>query len=195
LTQPRFFATPKEFRGWLEESHATTTGLLVGFHRTATGVPSMSWAEAVDEALCFGWIDGVRRGLDEASYTIRFTPRRKGSRWSAVNVRNVARLSRLGLMRPEGLHAFKQRDPAVAGYTYGARPDDLEGELAERFRAAPGAYAFFIDQAPSHRKQVVAWITQGKREETRLKRLAILIEASAAGRRLDYFSPSSAPTR
>lgn len=189
---PRFFATPAEFRTWLDENHAAATELLVGFHRTASGLPSMSWAEAVDEALCFGWIDGVRRGLDEASFTIRFTPRKRGSRWSAVNVRNMERLTKLGRVRPAGLRAFALKDPADPGYTYGARADDFEGELAERFRGDPGAYQFFLAQAPSYRKQVIAWVTQAKREETRFKRLAALIEASAAGRRLDLLSPWAA---
>jgi uncharacterized protein YdeI (YjbR/CyaY-like superfamily) len=194
LSQARFFANAAEFRSWLEENHATETELLVGFHRAATGRPSMSWAESVDEALCFGWIDGVRRGIDAASYTIRFTPRKRASRWSAVNVRNVERLSKLGLMRPAGIRAAGRRDPADSGYTYNLRPDDFEGELSERFRAAPAAYGFFLAQAPSHRKQVIAWVTQAKREETRLKRLAMLIEASAAGRRLDLLSPRRAST-
>lgn len=189
MTKARFFPTPAEFRSWLEDNHETATELLVGFHRTASGLASISWAEAVDEALCFGWIDGVRRGLDEASYTIRFTPRKQRSGWSAVNVRNVERLSRLGLMRAAGLRAFEQRDPADPGYTYGARADDYEGELAARFEAAPVAYEFFRKQAPSYRKQVVAWVTQAKREETQLKRLAGVIEASAAGRRLDLAKP------
>ena len=193
MTGPSFFATPAEFRRWLEENHRSETELLVGFHRTATGLPSMSWAKAVDEALCFGWIDGVRRGLDAASYTIRFTPRKRGSRWSAVNVRNIERLTKLGLMRPAGLGAFELHDPADPGYTYGARPDDFDGELAARFRADPEAYAYFLKQAPSHRKQAIAWVTQAKREETRLKRLATLMEVSAAGRRLDQLSPGSAP--
>lgn len=186
---PRFFATPAEFRTWLDENHAAATELLVGFHRTASGLPSMSWAEAVDEALCYGWIDGVRRGLDEASFTIRFTPRRRGSRWSAVNVRNMERLTTLGRVRPAGLRAFELKDPADPGYTYGARASDFEGELRDKFWGDPGAYQFFLAQAPSYRKQVIAWVTQAKREETRFKRLAALIEASAARRRLDLLSP------
>jgi uncharacterized protein YdeI (YjbR/CyaY-like superfamily) len=192
LSQALFFATAADFRSWLEENHAGSTELLVGFHRTATGRASMTWAESVDEALCFGWIDGVRRGIDAASYTIRFTPRKRGSRWSAVNVRNVERLTNLGLMRTAGIRAAGERDPADSGYTYGRRPDDFEGELAERFRAATAAYLFFLAQAPSHRKQVVAWVTQAKRAETRLKRLATLIEVSATGRRLDLLSPRRA---
>jgi uncharacterized protein YdeI (YjbR/CyaY-like superfamily) len=192
LAPPRFFASPAEFRTWLEENHAGATELLVGFHRAATGLPSMSWAEAVDEALCFGWIDGVRRGVDVADYTIRFTPRKRGSRWSAVNVRNMERLTALGRVRPAGLRAFALKDPADPGYTYGARADDFDGELAERFREDHGAYQFFLAQAPSYRKQVIAWVTQAKREKTRLKRLAALIDASAAGRRLDLLSPWAA---
>jgi uncharacterized protein YdeI (YjbR/CyaY-like superfamily) len=155
----------------------------------------MSWAEAVDEALCFGWIDGVRRRLDQASYTIRFTPRKRRSRWSAVNVRNVDRLSNLGLMRSEGLRAFEQRDPADAGYTYGDRPGDFDRLLAARFEGQPDAYEFFRKQSPSYRKQIVAWVTQAKREETRSRRLVYVIEASAAGRRLDLQRPGQAPTR
>jgi uncharacterized protein YdeI (YjbR/CyaY-like superfamily) len=191
LSEAHFFATAAEFRTWLEENHSTATELLVGFHRTGTGRRSMTWAESVDQALCFGWIDGVRRGLDEARYTIRFTPRKKGSAWSAVNVRNVERLTRSGLMRPAGLRAAELRDPADPGYTYGARADDFEGDLAERFRAEPDAHAFFLEQAPSYRKQVVAWVTQAKREETRTRRLDLVRAASARSRRLDLQRPGS----
>ena len=190
MTAPRFFPDPAGFRNWLEENHATETELLVGLHRKASGRRTMSWAEAVDEALCFGWIDGVRRGLNEASYSIRFTPRRRGSRWSMVNVRNVERLSRLGLMRSAGLRAAEQRDPADAGYTYGDRPDHFEGELDDRLRTDPQAYEFFMGLPPGHRKQVVAWVTQAKREETRVKRLTHVAEASAAGRRIDLLNPA-----
>ena len=192
MSEAHFFATAAEFRSWLEANHSTATELLVGFHRTGTGRPSMIWAESVDQALCFGWIDGVRRGLDEASYTIRFTPRKKGSVWSAVNVRNVERLARMGLMQPAGLRAAELRDPADSGYTYGARADDFAGDLAERFRAEPDAHAFFLEQAPSYRKQVVAWVTQAKREETRNKRLDLVRAASARSRRLDLQRPGSA---
>jgi uncharacterized protein YdeI (YjbR/CyaY-like superfamily) len=190
LSEPRFFPTPAEFRSWLEQNHGTKTELLVGFHRIASGRPTLSWAEAVDEALCFGWIDGGRRGLDEVSYTIRFTPRKRGSRWSLVNVRNVERLSRLGLMRPAGLRAFEKKDPADAGYTYGDRPDQFDGDLEARFRSAPAAYEFFRAQPPSYRKPIVAWVTQAKRLDTRVKRLATLAQASAAGRRLDLRNPT-----
>ena len=152
MTEPRFFPTPAEFRTWLETHHGTEPELLVGFHRTALRRPSMSWAEAVDEALCFGWIDGVRRGFDEASYTIRFTPRKRRSRWSLVNVRNVERLSALGLVRPAGLRALEQKDPADAGYTYGDRPDRFEGDLDDRLRADPRAHEFFMALPPGHRK-------------------------------------------
>jgi uncharacterized protein YdeI (YjbR/CyaY-like superfamily) len=190
LSQPLFFPNPLQFRAWLEENHAKDTELLVGFHRTASGLVSMSWAEAVDEALCFGWIDGVRRGLDEASYTIRFTPRKRGSRWSLVNVRNVERLTRLGLMRPAGIRAAEQRDPADPGYTYGDRPERFEGDLDDRLRADPRAHEFFMRLPPGHRRQVVAWVTQAKREETRVGRLTRVAEASAASRRIDLQNPA-----
>ncbi|MDQ6918205.1 MAG: YdeI/OmpD-associated family protein [Candidatus Dormibacteraeota bacterium] len=194
MTEVHFFSTPAEFRAWLEENHATESELIVGFYRAAAGRAGMNWAEAVDEALCFGWIDSVRRGLDEASYTNRFTPRKRSSRWSAVNVRNVERLTSLGRMHPAGRRAYEQRDPADAGYTYGARADDFEGELGARFGAEPDAHAFFVKQAPSYRKQMVAWVTQAKREETRFRRLAALIEASAGARRLDLLRPRPAST-
>ena len=190
MTAPRFFPDPAGFKAWLEENHTTETELLVGFHRKGSGRPSMSWSEAVDEALCFGWIDGVRRGLNEVSYTIRFTPRKPGSRWSMVNVRNVERLTRLGRMRAAGLRAAEQRDPADAGYTYGDRPDHFEGELDDRLRTDPRAHEFFMALPPGHRKQVVAWVTQAKREETRAKRLTRVAEASAAGRRIDLLNPA-----
>jgi uncharacterized protein YdeI (YjbR/CyaY-like superfamily) len=184
--EPRFFATPEDFRAWLEENHATAGELWVGFHKKGTGRPSITWPESVDEALCVGWIDGVRRSLGEESYMIRFTPRRPGSIWSAVNVGRVEALSAEGRMRPAGLAAFARRSEAkTAIYTH-EQPQAavLDPELEREFRARAAAWEWFQGQAPSYRKRLLGWVMGAKGEETRRRRLAKLVEESAAGRRM-----------
>lgn len=181
---PTFFPTPADFRAWLEEHHETATELWVGFFKKDTGKPSVTWPESVDEALCFGWIDGVRKRLDEESYVIRFTPRRPKSNWSAVNVRRVEELTRLGRMRPAGEKAFAARSEERTGvYSFekreAARLDDA-GEKA--FRANKKAWELFQAQAPWYRKVTVHWVMSAKKEETRQRRLATLIADSAEGR-------------
>ena len=187
--KPTFFATPTEFRAWLERNHDTAAELLVGFYKKGSGRPSITWPESVDEALCFGWIDGIRRTIDDESYSIRFTPRRARSTWSNVNIKRVAELTRLGRMHPAGLRAFEARDPTRSGiYTYeqGARPQDpkLAPAYAKQFKANAKAWAFFQSQAPCYQRLVVHWVMSAKKEETRLKRLATLIDDSAHGRRI-----------
>lgn len=180
----RFFETPAEFRAWLEANHETATELWVGFHKKATSRPSITWPEAVDQALCFGWIDGVRRSVDESSYTNRFTPRKPTSNWSKVNVEKVAKLREQGLMTPAGLRAFEARDEARSGvYSFEQRPHELPPEYAARFQENPPAWAFFEAQPPGYRRTAMHYVLSAKREETRLKRLATLIEDSANGRR------------
>ncbi len=190
---PVFFETPGEFRAWLAEHHATATELLVGFHKKGSGRPSITWPESVDEALCVGWIDGIRKRLDDDSYTIRFTPRRPRSIWSAVNIRRVKELIELGRMRPEGLAAFEARaDERSARYSYEQRHDATFGEEYERlFRADQQAWAHFQKQAPSYRRTVTWWVISAKKEETRRRRLATLITDSAAGRRVAAAEPAA----
>ena len=181
--KPLYFASPAEFRAWLEKHHDSATELLVGFHKRDSGVPSMTWPESVDEALCFGWIDGVRKTVDENRYTIRFTPRRMKSNWSKVNLARVEELKKLGRMMPAGLRVHEQR-VAKRDYAYESRPQALSPEFEKRFRANKKAWAFFEKQPPYYRKLMAFWIMSAKREETRETRLAKLVEASAAGKRV-----------
>jgi uncharacterized protein YdeI (YjbR/CyaY-like superfamily) len=189
--EPTFFTTPEEFRGWLEEHHADEPELLVGFHKKGSGRPSMTWPESVDQALRFGWIDGVRRSLGEESYTIRFTPRKPTSTWSAVNIKRAKELIDEGLMHPAGLEAFeRRRDDRSAIYAYERRQDaKLDPEAERAFRANERAWAFFSEQAPWYRRNATHWVTSAKREDTRRRRLETLIADSTAGRRLRHLTP------
>jgi uncharacterized protein YdeI (YjbR/CyaY-like superfamily) len=179
-----FFSTPEDFRAWLEAHHADEKELLVGFHRRATGKPSITWKESVDEALCFGWIDGVRRGIDGESYSIRFTPRQKRSTWSKVNIERVGELIEEGRMTPAGLAAFEARTGDRSGiYSHERRhAARLEPDQEARFRANARAWEWFQSRAPSYRRQALHWVVSAKRAETRERRLATLIEDSAGGR-------------
>jgi uncharacterized protein YdeI (YjbR/CyaY-like superfamily) len=184
--EPTFFTTPAAFRAWLAAHHETESELLVGFHKRATGRPSMTWPESVDEALCFGWIDGVRRSLGEESYTIRFTPRKARSTWSAINVTRFGELRESGLVAAAGLAAFERRsEDRTAVYSYEQRREAQLGSAFEaRFRASPEAWAWFQAQAPSYRRVATYWVVSAKRADTRERRLAQLIEDSAAGQRI-----------
>jgi uncharacterized protein YdeI (YjbR/CyaY-like superfamily) len=180
----RFFAAPAAFRAWLEKHHATETELLVGFHKRGTGTASITWPESVDEALCFGWIDGVRRSLGADAYTIRFTPRKPTSIWSAINVAKVAALTKLGKMRPAGLRAFAARQAHKTGvYSFERRqPARLAPEEDKALRGNRKAAAFFDAQPPWYRRTALHWVVSAKREVTRARRLQLLITDSAAGR-------------
>ena len=186
---PSFFATPADFRRWLEENHESAAELVVGFYKKDSGKPSITWPESVEEALCFGWIDGIRRSLGSDSYTIRFTPRRRGSIWSDVNVRAAEKLIELGRMRPAGLKAFQQRDPEKTGvYSFEQRNNpQLPPELEAEFKSHPDAWAFFQSQPPGYRKLAVWWIVSAKLDATRLKRLRVLVEDSGNHLRLAPF--------
>jgi uncharacterized protein YdeI (YjbR/CyaY-like superfamily) len=185
---PTFFKTATLFRTWLDRHHATHRELLVGFHKVGTGKPSITYPQALDAALCFGWIDGIRRRLDADSYTIRFTPRKRDSIWSAVNIRHVARLQADGLMQPAGLKAFRERDRTKARlYSFENRPRRLEAAYAMTFRANRRAWAWFEAQAPSYRRSATWWVMSAKREETRARRLAVLIASSAKGAKAPPF--------
>lgn len=180
--KPRFFKTPEAFRAWLEKNHDRADELLVGMYKRGSGKPSMTWPESVDQALCFGWIDGVRNSIDEDGYTIRFTPRRAKSIWSKVNVRKVGELTERGLMRPAGLAAFAKRTSERTGI-YSAEQSDVKlGEEFERaFRARRRAWKFFEAQPAWYRRTATWWVISAKREATRLRRLDTLIARSAAG--------------
>jgi uncharacterized protein YdeI (YjbR/CyaY-like superfamily) len=182
--EPVFFATPAEWRAWLEEHHDSESELLVGFYKSGSGRPSLTWPESVDHALCFGWIDGMRRRIDDESYAIRFTPRKRGSIWSKVNIGKVAQLKEAGLMRPAGLAAFEARSEERSGvYSFEQeRPAELRKEYEERLRADAAAWEWFNAQPPWYRKAAVHWVTSAKRGQTRERRMADLIECSAAGR-------------
>jgi uncharacterized protein YdeI (YjbR/CyaY-like superfamily) len=187
---PTFFAIPADLRAWFKQHHLSETELLVGFYKKDSGKPSITWPESVDEALCVGWIDGVRKRADDESYTIRFTPRKPRSIWSAVNIARVEALTQEGRMQPAGLTAFEQRRENKSGiYSYEQR-DQIELSEAETlaFKANPQAWAFFESQPASYRKAVLWWIVSAKKEETRAKRVATLIDDSANGRKIKQFT-------
>ena len=187
-----FFETPFEFRKWFEEHHQAEKELWVGFYKKGSGKPSITWPQAVDQALCFGWIDGIRKSLDADSYMIRFTPRKAGSIWSAVNIKRAAELTELGLMQPTGLAAFENRDEKKAQlYSYEQADSKLDEAYEERFRENDQAWSFFRAQAPWYRRSACWWVMSAKKEETRLKRLAILIEESERGSRLSTLTGGS----
>ena len=194
--EPIFFATPAEFRAWLERHHADRSELLVGFHKKGSGRPSITWPESVDEALCFGWIDGVRRSLGPDAYTIRFSPRQARSTWSAVNVRRAEELIAEGRITPAGLAAFEARSGDRTGvYSYEQRHSaTLDEESERRFRSNEDAWAFFQSRPPSYRKAATHWVVSAKKEETRRRRLDTLIEYSAHGRTVPPLTPPTKRT-
>ena len=180
-----FFPTPADFRRWLKTHHKTVRELWVGFHKKATGRPSISWPESVDEALCFGWIDGVRRTIDGESYMIRFTPRRPGSIWSHVNTRRATALIRLGRMQPAGLAAFKKRDAKKTGvYSFEREHARLSEDAEARFRKNRAAWRFFEAQPPGYQRLAIFYVTSARQAATQARRLDRLIQECAAGRRL-----------
>ena len=183
---PTFFAIPADFCAWFKRHAATSTELIVGFHKKSTGTPSITWPESVDEALCVGWIDGVRKRIDDDTYQIRFTPRKDTSNWSAINIARVADLTSQGRMQPAGLAAFALRSEAKSRiYAYEQRQDAaLSPEFEARFRKQKKAWAFFEAQPPSYRNVVTWWIVSAKQEATREKRLLTLITACKQGTRL-----------
>jgi uncharacterized protein YdeI (YjbR/CyaY-like superfamily) len=181
---PVFFATPAELREWFEQRHDTEPELIVGYWKKSTGKPTVKHSEAVEQALCFGWIDSVGHRIDDERWSVRFTPRRPGSVWSKVNVAAVADLTGRGLMHPAGTRAFEQRKPdRVATYAYEqAEEAELDAEQTARMQAVPEAWAWYSAQSPWYRKATAHWIATAKRPETRERRLTQLITESAAGR-------------
>lgn len=179
---PAFFPTQADFRTWLAENHDKKTELIVGFYKVGSAKPSMTWSQSVDEALCFGWIDGVRRSIDADSYCIRFTPRKSGSIWSAVNIEKIDELTRQGLIRPAGMAAFtKRKEHKSKIYAYERQQVSLSDEFEAMFKANEAAWAFFQKQAPSYRKIAINWVMSAKQAETVSKRLNELISDSAQG--------------
>ena len=187
-TDIRFFATPAELRDWFDANHATATELWLGQYKKGSGRPSVAWAEAVDEALCVGWIDGILKRIDDISHVQRFTPRRKGSNWSAVNVANIERLLGEGRMRSAGIAAYEARTrEKTAVYSYEREIDPLSDDELADLRADAAAWADWQKRAPSYRRAVIGWITSAKQQATRERRLSTLIEDSRAGRPIKSF--------
>lgn len=182
---PTFFTTQEEFRKWLDKNHKIETELFVGFYKVGTNRPSMTWSESVDQALCFGWIDGVRKSIDNESYCIRFTPRKDTSNWSAVNIKKVEELKKAGLMTTEGQKAFSLRTEKKSKiYAYEKEPVILGSKYESIFKKNKVAWDFFSQQAPSYKKVMIYWIMNAKQEETRLTRLDKTINESHQQRRM-----------
>jgi uncharacterized protein YdeI (YjbR/CyaY-like superfamily) len=193
MKQPTFFQTELDFRRWLEGNHETAPELLVGFWKKGTGKPSIDWPQARDQALCFGWIDGHRRSLGDEAYTIRFTPRRKGSIWSTVNVGRYEALTAAGQMTPAGVRAYEENKYKTGVYSYEKPLASLTADEEQLFRNNKSAWMDWEKRPPGYRKQVLGWIAGAKRPETRAKRLAELIVVSSEGRRLPQYDWQKKP--
>jgi uncharacterized protein YdeI (YjbR/CyaY-like superfamily) len=181
----RYFKTSAEFRRWLAAHHATEKALLVGFYKKASGLPGISYKEAVDEALCFGWIDGIKNRVDEACYTHRFTPRKAGSTWSVVNTKRAGELIAMKRMAKRGLEVFENRDPEKTRlYSFENRPKAFDPALERVFRKQAQAWAFFRAQPPGYQRLATFYVMSAKQQETRERRLAVLMKSSAEGKRL-----------
>lgn len=181
-----FFATPAEFRKWLEKHHKKETELIVGYYKVDSGKASMTWPQSVDQALCFGWIDGVRKSIDHESYTIRFTPRRSTSIWSVINIKKVEMLTKAGLMKPEGLKAFSLRTESNSKiYSHEKELVKLDADYEKQFRKVKSAWDFFTKQTPSYKKVITHWIMSAKQEKTRQARLEKAIKISELQKRME----------
>jgi uncharacterized protein YdeI (YjbR/CyaY-like superfamily) len=184
--RPRFFSSPDKLRAWFEKNHDKKSEQWIGFYRKSTGKPTITWSESVDQALCFGWIDGKRKKIDDTSYMIRFTPRNPYSGWSAINLAKVKDLKKKGLMHPNGLAVYEKRpkvDPGIYSYERLREARFSKQQLA-RFRKETAAWEFFSAQPPGYRATATHWVVSAKRDETQERRLTRLIEDSAAGKRL-----------
>ena len=182
--EPRFFDSAAEFRAWLEENHASESELWMGYYKKASGKTGLAYREALDEALCFGWIDGKVRTIDEATYMQRWSPRTARSPWSKINIARVRELKREGRMAPAGIEAFERRDRKAAGYSYEEAARGFTGEHLKTFRANRDAWTFFQAQPPGYRKMATFWVMTAKREETQKRRLERLIEDSSNHQRM-----------
>jgi uncharacterized protein YdeI (YjbR/CyaY-like superfamily) len=182
---PTFFADPKAFRNWLAKNHKTSTVLWVGYYKKATKIPSITWPESVDQALCYGWIDGLRRSIDDKAYMIRFTPRKTRSHWSDVNIKRIKALKKEGLVEKAGEAAFKLRkDENSRKASFEQKSVKLDEAYLSKIKADKAAWKYFQHMAPSIKKATIWWVISAKKEETRLKRLGILIECSANGEKI-----------
>jgi uncharacterized protein YdeI (YjbR/CyaY-like superfamily) len=192
---PTFFTSARAFHKWLARHHDRSTELWVGFFKKSSGRRSITYPEALDEALCFGWIDGLRKGIDELSYRIRFTPRKPTSIWSAVNTKRVGELEAAGRMQPSGLETFRGRDhERTKLYSYERSAARLDEAQERKLKANRPAWAFFQAQPPFYRRTATWWVVSAKKDETRVRRLDVLIETSAKGLRLPQFtSPARKP--
>ena len=180
-----FFKTQDDFRKWLESHHEKETELIVGFYKVDSGKPSMTWSQSVDQALCFGWIDGVRKSINEESYSIRFTPRRNSSNWSAINIKKIEVLTNAGLMKPAGLKAFSLRKENKSEiYSYENDTLLLDSNYEIQFKENKKAWEFFIKQAPSYKKAIMRWIMSASQEKTRQSRLEKTIKVSEQQKRV-----------
>lgn len=179
---PRFFKSSRDWHSWLTRHHSRDAELWIGIYKKTSGEGGITYAQALDEALCFGWIDGVRKTLDDRSYVIRFTPRKPRSKWSAVNVRHVKRLIADGRMQPAGLEAFERRDGKRAGYSFEERPNRLPPAYAKRFRGNQPAWEHFQSRPPGYKRTAIFWVVSAKKEETRQRRLETLIAYSEKGK-------------
>jgi uncharacterized protein YdeI (YjbR/CyaY-like superfamily) len=179
MNKIRFFKKQKDFRKWLEKNHKRNNELWVGYYKKSSDKPSIDWPQSVDEALCFGWIDGLRKSIDGESYKIRFTPRKPGSIWSAANVKRAKELIELGLMQPAGMEAFNKKDEKkINRYSFERENVKLDKEYEKKFKLNKNAWEYFQSMTPSYKKTTVWWVMSAKQAETRLKRLKILIECS-----------------
>jgi uncharacterized protein YdeI (YjbR/CyaY-like superfamily) len=180
-----FFKDQADFRKWLEKNHIKEKELVVGFYKKESGKLNMTWSESVDQALCFGWIDGIRRSVDKDSYSIRFTPRNKTSAWSRININKVEELIKQGLMKPAGLEIYKHRKEERSGiYSYESEPKTLHKDLKDRFKANKSAWEYFIKQTPYYQKMTIRWILSGKQLATRERRLDKVIAESEKNKRV-----------
>lgn len=189
MSEPRFFRSQKQWRAWLEKNHDKKTELLLGFHKVSSGKSGIAYKEALDEALCFGWIDARRNG-GETTWTIRFTPRKARSIWSAINIKRIAELKAAGLMHPAGITAYEKRDPELQKrYSYENRSIGLTAEYEKQFRANRRAWDGFHKMPPSYRHPAIWWVMSARQEETRQRRLKTLIADSAVGMRIKPLRP------
>ena len=193
MAEPVYFSSETEFRQWLSANHQTAPELLVGFWKRSSGKPSIDWPQARDQALCFGWIDGLRKSLGEHAYTIRFTPRRKGSIWSKVNAERFEALSAAGYMTPEGVRAYEENKHKSGLYSYENELKELTPAETRLIRANKAAWKDWEARPAGYHKVVLHWINGAKRRETREKRLATLIEASAKGQRIPGYDWTKKP--